>query len=63
LPSTQSCKVSNMMSKQDNRIRIGIRLEPEKHRRLKIACAKNGKKVQHLIEEWIDAYLAGEEGK
>jgi len=45
--------------KTDNRVFCAVRLEPEKHRRLKAKAAREGIKLQELLERLVDEYLKG----
>ena len=45
--------------------RIGtvLRLEPEKHRRLKAVLAREGKSMQWIWDDYVDRYLEKREGR
>jgi hypothetical protein len=36
---------------------ITLRLDPEKHRRLKVALARRGKSIQMMVEDYVDRWL------
>lgn len=69
-PTTQASEVARLAGRQaaveaalrrdrEGRVRISLRLEPERHRQLRLASVHLEASLQDILTQALDAYLSG----